>query len=350
MDITGATMTAQNADPVPAKPALRGWPGERSPFHRGERTVQERAGVRERMEQVGRRVIRDFMPDQHRELFGKLPFLLVGSLDARRRPWASVLVGQPGFVSTPDSRTMRVDTRPGYGDPLEANLAAGVKVGLLGIQPETRRRNRANGIVAESDARGFVVRVEQSFGNCPKYIQARQPEFLAEPSSVHAPRPVHREGAILSASSAALVGRADTFFIATASASANAADPVEGADVSHRGGKPGFVRVTQESGRTVLTAPDFAGNLHFNTFGNIAINPRAGVLFVDFDSGDVLSLTGTAEVVWDGPELASFAGALRLLRFSIDEGVRIENAVPLRWSRAEFAPQLAATGSWEDRQ
>lgn len=326
-------------------PALR----HDEPFHEGERAMQARAGVRARMEQVGHRVIRDFMPDQHRELFEKLPFLLVGSLDAAQRPWASILVGRPGFIRTPDARTLRIHARPGYGDPLGVNLVSGAPVGLLGIQLETRRRNRANGTVADIDEDGFVVHVGQSFGNCPKYIQAREPVFVAEASTMAALRPVRAEGPVLSADAVALVRGADTFFIATASHAAHGGQASEGVDVSHRGGKLGFVRVTEEGGRTVLTSPDFIGNFFFNTLGNLAVNPRAGLVFIDFGSGGVLSLTGAADVIWDGPELASFEGAQRLLRFRVETGVAIENAVPLRWSVPEPAPQLAATGSWESK-
>lgn len=319
-----------------------------SPYHAGERAIQERIGVREAVERAGRKVIRDFMPDRHRAFFAELPFLLVGSLDGRGRVWASILTGQPGFISSPDPRTLRVNALPGFGDPLGANLASGAPVGLLGIEFQTRRRNRMNGTLARLDNAGFDVRVDQSFGNCPQYIQARKPWFIANPSGVVAPRPVRAEGAILSAGAAAVAARADTFFIATASPAARMGDSAEGVDVSHRGGKPGFVRVTEEGGHTVLTAPDFAGNSFFNTFGNLALNPRAGFLFVDFVSGDVLSLTGEAEVIWDGPEVAAFAGAERLLRFRVHEGVWIENGIPLRWSAPEPAAQLAATGSWEE--
>jgi uncharacterized protein len=323
-------------------------PRDDSPFHAGEQALQLRAGVRDRMEQIGRKVIRDFMPDQHRALFTELPFVVVGALDGRRRTWASVLFGTPGFMSSPDPQTLRIAARPGYGDSIVAGLVAGSPVGLLGIQLETRRRNRMNGTVIEADEDGFVVRVGQSFGNCPQYIQARKPVFSAEPSSTVAPRSKRAEGAILSAGAAALVRRADTFFIATASPDAHGGDPVEGVDVSHRGGKPGFVRVDEGDGSTVLTSPDFRGNSFFNTLGNLALNPRAGVVFVDFATGDLLSLTGKAEVIWDGPELETFAGAERLLRFGVDEGVWIGSAVPLRWSAPEPAPQLAGTGSWED--
>ncbi|AUX36254.1 MULTISPECIES: pyridoxamine 5'-phosphate oxidase family protein [Sorangium] len=328
--------------------ALPGWPGEGSPYHPGEMAVQERAGVRERAEKAGRRVIRDFMPDQHRELFAKLPLLLVGSLDAQGRPWASLLVGRPGFIASPDPRTLAVNARPLPGDPLAAHLVAGAPVGLLGIQLETRRRNRMNGTIVEAGDGGFVVEVGQSFGNCPQYIQAREPVFVREPGAAAAPPAAQKEGPILSAGAAALIRRADTFFIATAAPAARGGGATEGADVSHRGGKPGFVRVTEEGGRTLLTSPDFAGNSAFNTFGNLALNPHAGLLFVDFASGGVLSLTGEAEVLWDGAELAAFAGAQRLLRFRVAEGVWTDDGVPLRWSAPVAAPQLAATGSWED--
>jgi len=343
------TPCVPQGSPNPAEPAPTAPPND-FPFHAGEQALQVRTGVRDRMEQMGRKVIRDFMPDQHRALFAELPFLVVGALDGRRRPWASVLVGTPGFISSPDPWSLRIAAHPGYGDPIAAGLAAGAPVGLLGIQLETRRRNRMNGTVVEADEGGFLVRVGQSFGNCPQYVQARTPIFVAEPSSVIAPRPVQVEGSILSAAACALANRADTFFIATAFPAARGGDPVEGVDVSHRGGKPGFVRLGEDGNRTVLTSPDFRGNSAFNTLGNLALNPRAGVVFVDFATGDSLSLIGEAEVVWGGPELETFVGAQRLLRFRVDEGVWIGNAVPLRWSAPEPAPQLAATGSWEDAE
>jgi len=328
---------------------LPGWPHDAPPFHPGELAAQARAGVRERMAPAGRRAIRGIMPDQHRDFFAMLPFIVVGSLDRQGRPWASILSGRPGFLHSPDPRTLTVAARPAYGDPLGDNLAAGAPIGLLGIQLETRRRNRMNGTVTEWADGRFAVTVGQSFGNCPQYIQARRPSFVAEPDSLGEARPVHAEGRVLSPKAAALVAAADTFFIATRSAEAGAGGPpAEGVDVSHRGGRPGFVRVAEEGGRTVLTAPDFVGNFYFNTFGNIEADPRAGLVFVDFDTGGVLLLTGTAEVVWDGPEVAAFAGAERLLRFRPEEGRWIEDAVPLRWSAPEQASQLAATGTWEE--
>src|SRR5262249_13120703 len=219
-----------------------------SPYHEGEQALQARLGVRDAVERAGRRGIRDFMPEQHRRFFAAQPLLFAGSLDARGRLWASVLAGPPGFISSPDPRTLSVAARPVAPDPLASNLAVGASLGLLGIEFESRRRNRVNGAVSRVDAHGFDVRVEQSFGNCPQYIQARKWSFRAEPPAAAA-APVQREPAQISQRAAALIGRADTFFIATASSGAG--DAAKGADVSHRGGKPGFVRVELEAGRSV---------------------------------------------------------------------------------------------------
>ncbi|MCW5771579.1 MAG: pyridoxamine 5'-phosphate oxidase family protein [Rhodospirillaceae bacterium] len=335
------------ASPHDISPApLPGWAGPASPYHPGEQAVQRRAGSRERAERGGRRMIRDAMPDQHRALFEQLPYIVLGGLDRRDRPWASILTGAPGFVNAPDPRHLAIVALPAPGEPLAEALVPGAPVGLLGIELATRRRNRANGIVAARAEAGFAVAIRQSFGNCPQYIQARIPGPDRTDAPGHRRRVSGAEGARLSAAARALIAGADTFFIASASAAPRGGDPVEGVDVSHRGGKPGFVRMDDTAEGTALTVPDFAGNAMFNTLGNIAANPQAGLLFLDFATGAALALTGRAEIVWDGPEVAAFAGAERLLRFRPAEGVWIDAVVARGWSMPIAAPQLAATGAW----
>lgn len=306
-------------------------------WHEGEIALQQMAGSRARLAEVGPRVIRDQMPDQHREFFAQLPFLVAGSVDAQGQPWASALANEPGFVSSPDPRRLVVRATPLAHDPLREALAAGMPIGLLGIQPHTRRRNRLNGQVTQLDAKGFEVEVGQSFGNCPKYIQAREPEF----TGVSRAEPVRRLAA-LDGPARAIIERADTFFIASAHPRAGDA-PAFGVDVSHRGGKPGFVRV---DGGQALTVPDFMGNSFFNTLGNLATNPRCGLLFIDFDSGDLLHVAATGQIVHDGAELEAFQGAQRLLRFQIVSVLHAPAALPLRWSEAQLSPVLEATGAW----
>ena len=163
-----------------------------SPFHRGEREIQTRLGVRESIENVGQRFIRDHMPGEHRHFYGQLPMLIVGSVDDSGRPWASAIFGHPGFLESPDARTLDVHTRPAFGDPLNDNLAKGAQLGILGIDLAARRRNRMNGQVSVIDADHFGITVGQSFGNCPQYIQARDYEFLPAVDHPGETRPVHR--------------------------------------------------------------------------------------------------------------------------------------------------------------
>lgn len=306
-----------------------------SPWHSGEVQLQLRHGVAERMAAVGSRVIRDFMPEQHRSFYEQLPFLVIGAVDGTGAPWATLLEGAPGFVSSPDPQTLRVGALPADDDPVSGGLARGAALGCLGIEPPTRRRNRVNGRVQARDGDGFTLAVEQSFGNCPQYIQTRTPTLVAP-----APAPAERLPALDDEARRAIRG-ADTFFVASYADAGD--DPARrGVDVSHRGGRAGFVRVDGD----VLTIPDFAGNLHFNTLGNLLVNPRAGLLFVDFERGDLLQLTGATELVFAGEELAAFAGAERLWRVHVRQALRRRGALAWRWSFGESSPRSLATGSW----
>ncbi|MGI0494431.1 pyridoxamine 5'-phosphate oxidase family protein [Alkalinema pantanalense CENA528] len=309
-----------------------GWAQTQSPFHVGELAIQARLGVQEQIDKQGRRIIRNYLPDQFRQFFAQLPYVIVGTIDASGNPWASILVGAPGFLSTPDDRTLKVVAQPLLGDPLAANLAQGIDIGFLGIELPTRRRNRMNGIVTATQADGFEVQVQQSFGNCPQYIKARRSEWAEVAPSTQPPQAIEQLGE----REQTLITTADTFFIATAY-QAESAGAASGVDVSHRGGKPGFVRI--EDDRT-LTIPDFSGNHHFNTLGNLELNPHAGLLFIDFSQGHLLYLTGIAEVIWDGPEILTYAGAERLLRFHLQTGYSVAGTLPLRWSDPEFSPFL----------
>ncbi len=306
-----------------------------APWHTGERLLQRHAGVAERMEVAGRKVIRDYMPDQHRMFFEQLPFVVAGAVDAQGDPWAGVLEGLPGFVSSPDPRSLRVAAVPDADDPLLAGLGPDRQVGLLGIELHTRRRNRANGRIAAWDGKRFEVDVTQSFGNCPQYIQAREFHFSRSPALRFPGAPRERAG--LDEAARALIARADTFFVAT-----YADEGGRKVDVSHRGGKPGFVRVDGD----VLTIPDFSGNRFFNTLGNMVLNPRAGLVFIDFERGDVLQLTGDAEVILDSPETALFDGAERLWRVHARRVVWRPGALALRWRFDAYSPTALATGQW----
>ncbi|HEY1396246.1 pyridoxamine 5'-phosphate oxidase family protein [Roseateles sp.] len=302
-------------------------------WHPGEQALQATVGVRERMAEIGPQIVRDHMPDQHRELFGKLPTLLLGAIDAAGQPWATMLAGRPGFVATPDARTMTVTATLDGQDPALAALRAhgpGAPVALLGLEPHTRRRNRMNGRLLALSGEGLSVGVVQSFGNCPKYIQARDPlawddtlPALAQPLS-----------AALDDRALASIEAADTLFIASASAPAPGAGRADGVDVSHRGGPPGFLRMEHRlDGGVALWMPEFPGNRFFMTLGNLLRHPRAGLLIPDYARGELLHLSAEADVTWNDD--------VKGLTLRLTGGLRRPGAFPWRWSEARLAPQFS---------
>jgi len=272
-----------------------------TPWHAGERQAQVRAGIEGVPGGAG---IRDFMPDQHRLFFAQLPFIVAATVDAAGAPMATLLVGGEGFIASPDPRSLAIAAVS--VDPAGQRLRAGAPIALLGIQPHTRRRNRANGRIAFAGEPGLLVAVEQSFGNCPQYIHPR--DLAVDP------RPAGDIETFdgLDAAARAQVAAADTFFVATASG-----PEVEngGVDISHRGGPQGFVRVEGET----LVIPDYRGNRYFNTLGNLLLEPRSALLFVDFATGRMLQLQGRAEVQWDAHDLPH---AERQWRFRVEKGWR----------------------------
>ncbi len=311
-----------------------------SPFHQGEVALQRSVGVAEHLERFGRRVIRDYMPDQHRQFYGQLPFVVLGTVDQAGDAWATLLAGRPGFVTSPDARRLAFSGAADPADPASPGLGEGDAIGLLGIELHTRRRNRMNGYVRRAGGGGFSVEVEHAFGNCPQYIQLRDFTFVREPGEP-GPAAGPQTVAMSDPRVRALIGAADTFFVASYVEDAAGRH----VDASHRGGKPGFVRLNDDGS---LTIPDFAGNLHFNTLGNFLLNPRCGLVFPDFETGDLLQLTGDAEVVLESPEINAFQGAERLWIFRPRRAVLRPSALPLRFvSRRDAAsPNSLMTGDW----
>lgn len=297
-----------------------------SGWHAGERMLQERAGVGDRLAELGNRVLRDHMPQQHRDFFADLPLLYTGTLDEAGQPWASLLAGPPGFVQSPTPQSLRIAARPVAADPAAAHWRAGAPVGLLGLQAHTGRRNRMNGTVVAMDAGDLEVAVGQSFGNCPKYIHPREAVHAGAAGEPHAD-----EDAGLGEAAAAIVRGADTFFIASAHPQARAGgDPRFGIDVSHRGGPAGFVRIAADG---ALLAPDYSGNFFFNTLGNLQLEPRCGLLFIDFATGARAHLACRAELLPGRPDPQDWPGALRLLRLEVLRTVHVRGGLPLRWER-----------------
>lgn len=293
-----------------------------SRFHAGELAVQERAGVRQRAARVGGS-IHGVVPPAAKAFLEQRRFVVLASADPEGRPWASMLTGAPGFATVPDPSEVRIDAIPLPGDPLADNLRTSPFAGLLAIDLATRHRMRVNGRLEHAVHRPIAIRVDQVYSNCPKYIQRRAAE---ESTPQDAPR-LARRAESLTEMQRAWIRRADTFFIATL-------HPEDGADASHRGGMPGFVSVDGDR----LAWPDYAGNLMYNTLGNIAAHPRAGLVVPDFDSGAALLVTGRAAIEWDPIRIAEVPGAERLVELLVDEVVEIAGVLPPSARVLDYSP------------
>jgi ferredoxin-NADP reductase/predicted pyridoxine 5'-phosphate oxidase superfamily flavin-nucleotide-binding protein len=318
---------------------------ELSPFHQGEQIVQSRIGVREQAETLGRLTIRDHMPEQHQAFYQALPYLLVGHVDAEGNPWASWLSHQAqeedaAVMDVEDARQFSLSLEAIHPkDPLRDALDRPTAVGLLGIDLSNRRRNRMSAVLDGRQPERINATVRQTFGNCPQYIQTRGVKTRKNWSVADS---TAQNLSALSTAEISLIEASDSFYIATYFDDGSGGGET-GADVSHRGGQPGFVRVDDEM---TLTIPDFPGNNHFNTLGNIESNGKAGLLFTDFASGDLLMLTGEAEVLWDSDETGYFEGAERLWRFTLKTGVRLYNALGIDFDFEQYSPNSLLTGNW----
>ena len=292
-------------------------------FHEGERAVQARAGVEAESRRLGRGISRA-IPEGAESFLEAQRIAILAGLDAAGHVWASLVTGNPGFITAPDSRTLDLAAELPAVDPLSERLSADQPLGVLVLDPERRRRLRINGRVVDARPGAIAIRTEEVFGNCPKYIQARAPEA----DTHHHRAAVAQRGGALTLEQRLAIERADTFFIASVHAGT-------GTDASHRGGQPGFVRVLDDRR---LHIPDYAGNNMFQTLGNIAADPRVGLLFVDFDTGTTLQLTGRARILWEREDYAALKGAERAVEVDIDEIVEIAGQGPLGWRFVEYSP------------
>jgi predicted pyridoxine 5'-phosphate oxidase superfamily flavin-nucleotide-binding protein len=294
-----------------------------SVFHDGERAVQRLAGVTGLADRVGRS-IRRVLPPAAQAFLADRRWIVLGALDAGGRPWPAVRAGVPGFVHAIDEHTLRIDATGPAGDPLgDDELGPGALVGLLAIEPATRRRLRFNGRVGANDGGGLVLKADQVFSNCPKYIQRRD----EQPAAAGAPAATSTRTAELTDRQRDRLHAADTFFIASGR-------PGEGVDVSHRGGMPGFLAVDGNR----LAWPDYGGNAMFNTLGNLHAHPFAGLLVPDFDRGGALVLVGRAAIDWDPRRAASLAGAERVVTMDVEAVVEQAGVLPVAFQLREYSP------------
>lgn len=238
-----------------------------------------------------------------------LRFAAISGRDGGGTLWISPLSGQPGLLHGDDD-ALHISGVLREGDPLH-RMPVGQQVGLIAIDFATRRRLRVNGVLANADDAGMTLHVDQAYGNCPKYIHRHDVNVAAIAA---APVGSPTRATFLSAADRAMIAAADTFFLGTTHAT-------RGSDASHRGGPAGFVRVDSPDR---LWWPDYPGNNMFNSFGNLAVDDEAALLFTDFATGATLHVSGTAQVQWTSPGADGDDGGVgRRVVFSVGSVVAV---------------------------
>ncbi|HVW33836.1 MAG TPA: pyridoxamine 5'-phosphate oxidase family protein [Acidimicrobiia bacterium] len=260
------------------------------PFHAGELALQRATGEADEAGHNGRIISGELLPSAVGYIARQV-MAIAATVDQAGRPWASPLLGPPGsFVAAGLAKLELNRSTARADDPLWADLAGDPRIGLIFLEPVRRRRYRVNGHVVDPAADPLLVVVDEAFGNCPKYIASR--ELTLRPSAAPDDGAGAATGTALGADERRIIAAADVAFVASA-------HPTGSLDASHKGGRPGFIEVRDGA----VWIPDYYGNSLFNTLGNLWVNPVAGLLFIDFDSGQSLQLTGTTTVDIDaGPE------------------------------------------------
>ncbi|MDQ7078330.1 MAG: hypothetical protein Q9M45_10930 [Robiginitomaculum sp.] len=229
------------------------------PFHSGEIQIQEQVGVRDAALRLSRMVV-NYIPRGAAQFLNTQEVCALGWTAPNKELWAGILTGALGFAHTSDNGALlHLDLSKLHHTQHEALVSGALKIGnqtgMLFIDLSDRRRLRVNGTIDRLFETQLTIKVEEVFPNCPKYIQRRLARRLDSTNALSS----LSEGTSLTNDIINWVTIADTFFVASA-------HPDGRTDVSHRGGKPGFVRVQEGK----LYIPDYQGN---NMFGTLGGNP-----------------------------------------------------------------------------
>ncbi|KAI8588483.1 hypothetical protein BDZ88DRAFT_196344 [Geranomyces variabilis] len=303
--------------------------------HDGERFVQQRRHAPSDISRILERIISDDMPAYHASFFEGLKYVAIAALDADGRPWATLLAAPQISVSPPGLLDVRASLPP--HDPFARCVLAGgassqhpQRFALLGVDFTNRRRNKAAGVITavSGDASNLrlTLQANENLGNCPKYITVRSLE-----TRQRTPKPIlDGTTADLSPQCLAVIAQASTIWLATCHDDAKHSERSD-VGLNHRGGPPGFVRAYRDDtdGAWYLVLPDYSGNRFYQSLGNVQTDRRAGLLFVDFHTGNVCQVTGDAENIYDEEAAAIMPRVSLLTRIKVTSVVLIDGGVNL---------------------
>ena len=298
-------------------------------YHDGEKAIQQSVGETLNAERSGS-VITDTIMAGAINFIEKQPMAIVSSVDKNGQVWASLLIGDFGFVKVPNPNALVFDGNlisSAKSDIFYENIAKTPQIGLLFIELASRRRFKINGVPTIQNGK-IEVKIQEAYPNCPKYIQKR---VISLPDKFSEIIPTIFQGEKLDAVEKNWITKADTFFVGSQSNEGRL-------DVNHRGGNAEFVEILDDF---TLKKPDYRGNSMFNTFGNIFQNPNVGLLFIDFEKGNTLQLTGKAELLFDQKteiDVQKTGGTGRFWLFKTEKWLRTENHHKVDWEFLDYSP------------
>ena len=289
-------------------------------------------------------------------LLQQAPLLAVGTLDDQGRPWTTLWGGQPGFGMPLGASMVGIKTAvDDQHDPVIQTLCggagqAGQQDGVQGmagklmsaliIDLDRRKRVKivgravAGAVAVPENVREekpqaqiqLVVRIDQSLGQCPKYINRKN----ITPSQPHSE--LVSDSALLGDRAKRLVSKADIFFISSSHADNDM-------DTNNRGGPAGFVRVSEdEDGKSIIVWPEYSGNRLYQTLGNLETTPLAGLVVPDFDSGDVLYVTGNTETLIGKAANSIIPRSNLAIKLTVTGAKLVQQGLPLRGEAIEPSP------------
>ncbi|KAJ5624635.1 oxidoreductase [Penicillium lagena] len=275
---------------------------QQMPWHSGEKKMHDLMNVPDQFNPTSQ-----FLSPGAGHFVYHAPLLAIGIVDNRGMPWTTVLGGESGVARPVGDSMILVDTpAPNKHDPVLQFLLGSTPdnqtaqfheekpiIGGLAIDLESRMRVKLHGRLragqvsydGQTRRAQLLFEIDASLPNCPKYLNEK---FIIPNLSDPKTLP---DSPNLPPQAIDLLKKADLFFISSSNAG-------EDMDTNHRGGPPGFVRVLSNSPNgAVLIYPEYSGNRLYQTLGNIQMTPFAGLTVPDFDTGDVLYLTGEAQVL-----------------------------------------------------
>ncbi|KAK5987898.1 hypothetical protein PT974_12034 [Cladobotryum mycophilum] len=255
--------------------------------------------------------------------------IAVGTLDGQSRPWTSVWGGERGSARPVAedvlALTTRVDKRydpvyrafweeKGQGEEVTRD-----RVKLMG------RMVAGAEVTSEEEMIQVAFHVQESLGNCPKYINKKDIEAVIPQARLIS------EGLRLPDEAVELIGKADMFFLSSSNGKTM--------DTNHRGGPQGLVRVMRNDGEGLeLVYPEYSGNRLYQSLGNLRVNPLIGICIPDYDTGDAVYVTGTATILV-GEEASSLLFHSNLaVKITASASKFVKSSLPFRGPSQERSP------------